>query len=96
MINLKKLLFLATVIFCLTITYQNALAQNYPDQNLLNQAEQISGDVFIIQKKTSKGAIVYSTKTPSKEFLEAVDKGLTELFAVARKNDYFSKLNFSL
>ena len=93
--NLKNFLFLATVIFCLSATYQNAFAQNYSDQNILIQAEQISGDKFIVVTRTIAGSIIYSTKQPSKDFLQAIDKGLTDLFAVARKNGYKTKLNYS-
>ena len=32
---------------------------------------------------------------PSRDVLTAVDKGLTDLFAVARKNGYFKRLNYS-
>jgi hypothetical protein len=92
MTTFKKLLFILGFTWVISL---NVFAQNYPDQNLLTQAEQISGDTFTVQKKTSKGVKVYSTKKPGKEFLKAVDKGLTELFAVARKNGYSAKLNYS-
>ena len=93
--NLKNILLLATVIFCLTLTYSDVWAQKYADQSVIIQAEQISGDKFTVVTKTTAHAIVYSNKQPSKESLQAIDKGLTDLFAVARKNGYKTKLNYA-
>src|SRR5258708_3382886 len=45
--------------------------------------------------KTPKGANVYAVKKPSSTVLNAIDKGLTDLFAVARKNKYYNRLNYS-
>ena len=93
--NLIKCLFLAATIFCVTNIELNALAQNYSNQNVLRQAEQISGDKFTVVTKTTAHAIVYSNKQPSKKFLQAIDKGLMDLFAVARKNGYKTKLHYA-
>jgi hypothetical protein len=92
MTKLKKLLFLIAVIYGIS---SNVSAQNYSDQDVLMQAERISGDKFTFRKKTSKGAIVYSERKLDKQFLKSIDQGLTDLFAVARKNGYNLKLNYS-
>jgi len=41
------------------------------------------------------GATVYAVKTPSAAVVNAIDQGLTDLFAVARKNRYRSRLRYS-
>ncbi len=71
---------------------QIADAQN---RTVRNEAERISGDSFGITSRTPLGATVYSVNRPSKAVLAAVDKGLTDLFAVARKNRYRNRLNYS-
>ena len=62
---------------------------------LKTKAEKESGDKFVVSTKTSKGAKVYAVKRPSRAVLKAIDQGLTDLFAVSRKNGYRSKLNYS-
>lgn len=59
------------------------------------KAEQMSGDRFGYAARTAKGASVYAVNRPSVAMLGAIDKGLADLFAVARKNGYRSRLNFS-
>lgn len=59
---------------------------------LIAKAEQLSGDKFAIKTKTKKGAKVYAVNQPPKEYLTAIDKGLNDLFAVAKKNKYKQKL----
>lgn len=76
----------------LVIAVVNTFAQN---QRTLAQAEKVSGDKFTFIAKTPKGANVYGAKKPSTESLKAIDKGLIDLFAVARKNNYRNRLNFS-
>ncbi|CAN5394105.1 hypothetical protein BH10ACI3_BH10ACI3_17600 [soil metagenome] len=65
------------------------------DRRVLAQAQRITGDQFAISTKTPKGASVYAVKKPSSAMLSAIDKGLTDLFAVARKNRYRNRLNYS-
>jgi hypothetical protein len=71
------------------------LAQNRADQAVLAEAEKYSGDKFNFVVGSPKGARVYGVKKPSAGMLAAIDKGLTDLFAVARKNNYNRKLNYS-
>jgi hypothetical protein len=65
------------------------------NRTVLAEAERISGDKFTVSAKTPLGANVYAVTRPSKEMLAAIDKGLTDLFAVARKNRYSKRLNYS-
>lgn len=64
-------------------------------QGVVTKAENITGDRFTYSTTTPKGASVYAVKKPSAAVLNAIDKGLTDLFAVARKNRYSRKLNYS-
>ena len=67
-------------------------AQN---RGLVSQAERISGDQFTYTGTTPRGAIVYGVNRPPAAMLAAIDKGLSDLFAVARKNGYNRRLNYS-
>lgn len=73
-----------------------ALSQVSDAQNrtVLNEAERISGDQFSIVTRTPSGANVYAVNRPNRATLNAIDQGLTELFAVARKNGYRNHLNY--
>src|SRR5690606_31107109 len=44
---------------------------------------------------TPKGAKIYAVSKPSAAMLRAIDSGLTDLFAVARKNRYKKSLKYS-
>lgn len=59
------------------------------------KAEEVTGDKFPFTARTPSGANVYSVNSPSRSMLDAIDKGLNELFAVSRKNNYRRKLNYS-
>jgi len=78
------------IAFCLLS--QDALAQN---QRALATAERTTGDRFRSAARTRGGANVYGVTAPSQAMLNAIDKGLTDLIAVARKNGYSKKLNYS-
>ncbi len=84
-------LFLSIVLLSV-IGYTNSAAQN---RNLLSAAEKISGDSFTVSINSPKGAQIYAVKQPNRQTLAAIDQGLTDLFAVARKNGYRSHLNYS-
>lgn len=62
---------------------------------VLTEAERVTGDRFTYAGKTARGANIYAVKRPSAAMLNAIDKGLTELFAIARKNGYTSRLRYS-
>lgn len=67
-------------------------AQN---RTVLAEARRITGDNFTFSARTPKGANIYSVSKPSAAMLIAIDQGLTDLFAVARKNRYSKRLNYS-
>lgn len=69
-----------------------AAAQN---RSVMAEAQRVSGDTFGFVTRTPKGTAVYAVSQPSAQELNAIDTGLTELFAVARKNGYGKKLRYS-
>ncbi|HEX8564971.1 MAG TPA: hypothetical protein VF648_04825 [Pyrinomonadaceae bacterium] len=69
--------------------------QSQFDSALVREAERISGDRFTISTKTPNGAIVYAVRQPNRATLQAIDDGFDDLFALARKNNYRSRLNYS-
>lgn len=69
--------------------------QNRSDRKIVSQAERVSGDRFGYFSQSPKGANVYSVNRPSSQMLNAIDAGLSDLFAVARKNRYSRSLNYS-
>ena len=73
----------------------NASAQNRVDRVLIGEAQRITNDDFRNLSQTPNGARVYSVNQPNYKMLEAIDDGLTELFRVARKNNYRKHLNYS-
>jgi hypothetical protein len=76
----------------LLITGLSITGQN---RQVLSEAQRITGDHFTVIGRTPKGAAVYAVSRPSAAMLNAIDKGLTDLFAVARKNRYSRRLNYS-
>jgi hypothetical protein len=71
---------------------QIAEAQNHA---VLAKAERITGDQFPFSARTTRGASVFAVSRPSTEVLAAIDRGLTNLFAIARKNGYRRHLDYS-
>jgi hypothetical protein len=82
---------LASLLIALGLV-SNAGAQS---ASMVATAERISGDRFTISTRTPKGATVLAVNEPSTDTLAAIDAGLADLFAVARKNRYRRNLNFS-
>ena len=66
-----------------------------PDARLIAQAQYYSGDTFNFETRTPRGVRVYAVNRPAPEALRAIDSGLTELFAVARRHGYSARLNYS-
>lgn len=85
----NKFLSALFIVFGLT---QIATAQSGP---VLAQAERITGDQFSYSVRTMRGASVFAVSRPSSAELAAIDRGLTDLFAVSRKNGYRRHLNYS-
>ena len=61
----------------------------------LAEAQRITGDSFQVTAQTQKGANIYAVSQPSAAMMQAIDKGLADLFAVARKAGYSRHLNYS-
>ena len=65
------------------------------DKRVLAAAQKTTGDRFSFAVRTPNGAAVYAINRPSAAMLKAIDKGLTDLFAVARKSRYRKRLSYS-
>lgn len=95
MSKLKFLLRIVLVFAAGLVVFQNAGAQSRVDRILIGEARRITGDDFPVSTETPKGARVFAVTQPNSKMLNAIDQGLTDLFAVARKNNYFKRLNYS-
>lgn len=87
-----RLISIPLFIFAIVLSLSTVSAQNTKVQA---RAEQISGDRFTFTAKTPRGASIYAVDRPSSAMLKAIDKGLTDLFAVARKNGYRLRLSYA-
>ncbi|MBC7932335.1 MAG: hypothetical protein H7Z38_17400 [Rubrivivax sp.] len=65
------------------------------DARLVARAEYYTGDEFHVEARTPKGARVLAVRRPSAQVLGAIDSGLTELFAIARRHKYTSRLSYA-
>lgn len=90
-----KLGILSTIGFIAVLVFGLAQIADGQNRTVFNEAERISGDSFGVSVRTPMGASVYAVKLPSKAVLNAIDKGLGDLFTVARKNKYKKRLNYS-
>ncbi len=83
--------------FLIAFVFLLGLSQTHSAQNrtVLNQAQRITGDVFHIAATTPRGAQVYAVNRPNTRTLAAIDNGLSDLFALAAKNNYRRRLNYS-
>ena len=63
-------------------------------RSLIATAQRVSGDQFGYAVSTPRGTAVYAVNPPSRAMLDAIDRGLTDLFAVARKNGYSRGLDY--
>ena len=83
---------ITTLLFFILIGLTNVtLAQISIPRGLITKAETLSGDKFPFNAKTKKGAVVFSVEKPKQEILNAIDKGLDDLFKVAKKYNYNAK-----
>ncbi len=95
---MKKLNFLSQIfliLFAVLTLLPVSLAQSRTDRILINEAKRITEDNFPISLETPKGAKVFAVNQPSSKMLAAIDSGLADLFAMARKNGYTKRVNFS-
>jgi hypothetical protein len=95
MLKLKYLLLTLFVFAVIFSASSFVSAQNSADRAVIAEAERYSRDRFNFVASSPKGARVYGVKKPSAQMLAAIDQGLTDLFAVARKNRYTRRLNYS-
>ena len=94
--NKTKFVLLSITFFILIFLFDSeTTAQSRVDRAVVNQAERISGDRFEYFSQSPKGARIYSVTRPSWQMLNAIDAGLSDLFAVARRNRYGRNLNYS-
>jgi hypothetical protein len=73
-----------------------AAGQSYRSTNpaLVSRAEQLTGDRFSVVTTTPLGVTVFARTTPLIDLLNAIDRGFAELFAVARRHGYRTRLRF--
>ena len=83
---------LISLIFIASFMAGDAYAQG---RGAVAEAQRITGDRFAFASRTRNGANVYSVRRPSAAMLSAIDTGLTNLFAVSRKNGYSRRLNYA-
>jgi hypothetical protein len=81
--------------FLLVVAFGLASDSVSAQSRVVAEAQRITGDRFTVSGRTPNGANIYSVKRPSAAMLSAIDTGLTNLFAVARKNGYSRNLSFS-
>ncbi len=93
--KIKTLLLTVSMAVLGFMSYQSAQAQNRADSALINEAERITKDDFSFTAQTPKGARVYAVRQPNSKMLNAIDKGLADLFAIAQKNKYQKRLSYS-
>jgi hypothetical protein len=90
---------LAVVVLCAALISSpaspSASAQGRRGGGLQAQAERITGDNFRFETRTPRGARVVSVNRQPAATLRAIDQGLTELFAVARRRGYRQGLDYS-
>jgi hypothetical protein len=73
----------------------SAHAQGNFDRQLIARARQITGDDFPVLTRTPRGARVFARISPRVEILRTIDDGLTELFNIAQRHGYTSRLDYS-
>src|SRR5688500_7634568 len=79
-------------LFVTFLLHDSSTAQN---RQVLSKVQQVTGDRFTVGARSPKGATIYAVKAPSSSMMSAIDQGLTDLFAVARRNGYSRRLSFA-
>lgn len=59
----------------------------------VGQAQRITGDRFTVSGRTPMGVNIYAVRRPSPAMLTAIDRGFSDLFAIARRHGYTRGLN---
>ena len=92
----QKILLQLAVLFAIVFGFSQAsIAQSRIDRMLISEAKRITNDNFTVFTETPNGARVYAASQPSAKMLNAIDQGLSDLFAVAKKNNYSRRTNYS-
>ena len=65
------------------------------DRGTIARTESYTGDRFNYFTETPRGARIVAVNRPRVEALDAIDAGLAELFAAARRNNYRARVNYS-
>jgi hypothetical protein len=86
---------LIAVLIGLFLTPLSARPYQSVNYQLVARAEQVTGDRFRIATSTPMGVRVVALTAPRAEVLSAIDRGFSELFAVARRHGYRNHLAFS-
>ncbi|HEV2763841.1 MAG TPA: hypothetical protein VGV38_12745, partial [Pyrinomonadaceae bacterium] len=73
--------------------YEQGRGGGAGDSALVARAQSVTGDQFRVLTYTPAGVRVYAVAEPRAQTLRAIDRGLSELFAVARRNGYRANLN---
>lgn len=61
---------------------------------LVARAEQVTGDRFPLVVTTPRGVTVLARTPPNREILNAIDSGFADLFAVAQRHGYHTRMRF--
>lgn len=85
--------FISTVFLGFALLF--SIADTSAQSSVIAKAQRQTGDTFNVSGRSPKGATIYAIKLPSKAMLDAIDKGLDDLFAVAKKNRYSRRLRHS-
>jgi hypothetical protein len=92
---MKRIIAIFIFVLAALVSHDSINGQTSTAKLVIAEAERVSQDSFPKSKVSPKGAKVYGIKKPSKTMLKSIDQGLTALFAVAKKNGYSSRLNYS-
>ena len=92
-IQKSKLLLVALVMIAAPLQLVARPSQDVPGE-LVARAEQVTGDRFQTFSSTPRGVTVIAVRPPRAEVLAAIDRGFTDLFAVAQRHGYRRHLNF--
>jgi hypothetical protein len=93
--KLKTLLQFVSIFAVGFMFYQTAEAQSRAGPRFDQSKPSKYEGYFSFAAQTLKGARVYAVNQPNASMLNAIDKGLADLFAVAQKNNYRNRLSYS-
>ena len=83
----------SSMLLVLAFLFAAGISVSAQNRQVLAEAQRVTGDRFNFAVRTPRGANVYAVGHPSQAMLAAIDRGLTDLFAVARRNGYGRRLN---